>query len=203
MKKFLFVLVSLVMSVSTYGKISELQIKQDSEFQLINIVELDNVSASILFDNTRIGLSKLTNDSKSESVIDYANFDTKTIVIKTKLYIGAGKNRPLTNYHWDVYLHVMTTIKIKDNKVKVISDFKDFEWVWNVSKENFTLPFYECYPSWNMNDKNKKKQYGVNNYASWESAFEKAIQPNTETSIIMYQFNICKIIDNIFVEEDF
>ena len=202
MKKIISLVFVLCSTIFAYAAILEPTVTQNTDFQITNVVTYDNMSADNLFNEVRLVMSRMTGDGKSESIIDYSNFETKTIVIKTKLYVGRSKNIPLNNIWWNVYLNAQTTIKIKDNKLQVKSNFADYTFDFSNGGKTFNIPFYECYPEWHMNDKNKKKQYDIK-AMYWENSYEKAIKPNTENVINNYHNGICTALNNITVEDDF
>lgn len=200
MKKILFILVSLIMSVSMFAKINEPKIVQENgTFVITNVVMYDTISANVLYDNVRTILSDITLEDKSKNMIDYANNETHTIVLKGKLYIGASK-KVMGGPQWDVFLNYITTIKIKNNKLQCSSKFTTYTFTWSAGEHStFDISFGKCYPEWNLTKEDKKS---INKHY-YESAYEKAIKPNTENSIIKYQMFICDKLNNINTEDDF
>lgn len=192
---------SLALSASAFAKINDPKIIQENgTYVITNVVQYDNISAGVLYDNVRTLLSDITFENKSEGIIDYANNESHTVVIKGKLYIGASK-KVAGGPQWNVYLNYITTIKIKDNKLQCSSKFTSYTFDWSAKQypSTFDISFDKCYPEWNLTKDDKK---AINKHY-YESAYEKAIKPNTENSIMKYQLFICDKLDDISAEEDF
>lgn len=203
MKKFLFIAILCLFALPSFGTINDSKVNYDENgsYVITNVIQYDEISANILYDNVRTMLSDITLEDKSENMIDYVNNESHTIVLKGKLYIGDSNHR-LLGTCWNIYLSYITTIKIKDNKLQCSSKFTTFIFDWNAKQYPATheLPFNKCYPEWNVTKSDKKS---ISHGGNWESGYEKAIKPNTENSIRKYQMFICNKLNNISLEEDF
>lgn len=201
MKKFLFIAILCLFALPSFGTINESKVNyENGVYTITNVVQYDTISANDLYDNVRVLLSDITLEDKSEGIIDYANNESHTIVIKGKLYIGhteffLGKNC------WNIFLNYTTTIKIKNNKLQCSTKFNNtflFDYTAN-DQNNLEIPVDKCFPDWTFTKKEEKSIHRGN----WATGYELAIKPNMEKVIKSYQMYICNKLDNLSVEDDF
>lgn len=80
------------------------------------VVEVEGVSASVLYDRAMIALSEWTgSDGKSKMGIDYQNLETHTLIYKGTCYLSFKK---VLLGGWNRYLNFTLKVRCKDGKAQ-------------------------------------------------------------------------------------
>lgn len=99
------------------GAQTELQLNEKGEYERKEVVKVDSVSASALYDRAMLALTDWTGpDGKAQAGIDYQSQETHTVVYKGKFYAGA-RNWMTTRINR--YANFTVRVRCKDGRAQV------------------------------------------------------------------------------------
>ena len=111
-----FFIFALVLAGLTAGA-QDIELTADGSYERKEVVEVDSVSAAVLYDRAMMALSDWTGpDGKAKAGIDYQNPDTHTLIYKGSFY--AGYRKILMNVI-DRYANFTVKVRCKDGRAQV------------------------------------------------------------------------------------
>lgn len=137
MKKVFLSLVMLMAGMTINAQ--EIELNDKGAYEKKNVVYVDSVKSTVLYDRAMVALSDWTGASgKAQAGLDYHDRDAGTVIYKGHEYIGF-KNVFLGD-GWERYADFTIKVRCKDGRAQITTSIPTITFVYNKNgmKRNFT-----------------------------------------------------------------